>query len=63
MERDELRERIGEIITDQTGWMYNTGLILADEILALPEIKRGLELVKIAETIAMRKKEIGDGKR
>jgi hypothetical protein len=64
MTRDELREKIADLVVDPPMDCHITdGYWLADQILALPEIKRGLELVKIAEAIAMRKKEIGDGKR
>jgi hypothetical protein len=62
--RDELKEQIANLVVDPPMDCHITdGYWLADQILALPEIKRGLELVRIAEAIATRKKEMGNGKR
>lgn len=56
MTEEELRKDIGELIW-KVGVRLNVADRVADQILAIPEIKRGLELVRIAKTIATRKKE------
>jgi hypothetical protein len=55
MTRDELKENIAKIIDDNLFNLdliyYDTLMMIAGKILALPEIKRGLELEKIVEDL------------
>jgi hypothetical protein len=60
MTRDELREKMITIMRES---VYCTHGQVADQILDLPEIKRGLELVRIAEAIATRKEGMGNDQR